>query len=433
MFSSARYACATLFPPKSSIYTQITRRLTNLGLRSSLSFPAYKRSNQPQESVCSNLRMGSLCAIDEPMQYPHISRDESVVDNYHGVLISDPYRWLEDPDAEEVKDFVEKQVKLTESLLQKCDTREKLREKITELFDHPRYNAPFRRGDKYFYFHNTGLQAQDVLYMQDSLDGEPQVLLDPNGLSEDGTVSLNIYDVSKNAKYLGYGLSSSGSDWIKEDATERERGRSDRSQGREGERESSLKSKGDWIVEVEGDGGRRRVTGLDRSHEGRQQVDWTGSKSREGENLDAGTETNVNLNHEVYYHFLGTDQSEDILCWRDSENPKYSFGTSVTDDGKYLLLYTAETCEPVNKVYYCDMSALANGLEGYRGRKDLLPFVKLIDNFDAEYGTIANDNTIFIFRTNKDAPKYKLVRVDLKKLKRMCLNQLLLLMVIKFY
>ncbi|KAF5956070.1 hypothetical protein HYC85_008926 [Camellia sinensis] len=269
-----------------------------MGLRSSLSFPAYKRSNQPQESVCSNLRMGSLCAIDEPMQYPHISRDESVVDNYHGVLISDPYRWLEDPDAEKVKDFVEKQVKLTESVLQKCDTREKLREKITELFDHPRYNAPFRRGDKYFYFHNTGLQAQDVLYMQvftiDSLDGEPQVLLDPNGLSEDGTVSLNIYDVSKNAKYLGYGLSSSGSDW-------------------------------------------------------------------------------------------------------------------------YLLLYTAETCEPVNKVYYCDMSALANGLEGYRGRKDLLPFVKLIDNFDAEYGTIANDNTIFTFRTNKDAPKYKLVRVDLKE------------------
>ncbi|KAL7263456.1 hypothetical protein ACSBR1_001584 [Camellia fascicularis] len=136
---------------------------------------------------------------------------------------------------------------------------------------------------------------------------------------------------------------------------------------------------------------------------------------KEGENLDAGTETNVNLNHEVYYHFLGTDQSEDILCWRDSENPKYSFGTSVTDDGKYLLLYTEETCEPVNKVYYCDMSALANGLEGYRGRKDLLPFVKLIDNFDAEYGTIANDNTIFTFRTNKDAPKYKLVRVDLKE------------------
>ncbi|KAF5955934.1 hypothetical protein HYC85_008790 [Camellia sinensis] len=396
MLSSARYACATVFPPKSSIYTQITRRLTNLGLRSSLSFPAYKRSNQPQKSLSSNPRMGSLCALDEPLQYPHIRRDESIVDNYHGVLISDPYRWLEDPDAEEVKDFVEKQVKLTESVLQKCDTREKLREKITELFDHPRYNAPFRRGDKYFYFHNTGLQAQDVLYMQvftiDSLDGEPQVLLDPNGLSEDGTVSLNIYDVSKNAKYLGYGLSSSGSDWVTIKVM----------------RVEDKKVEPDTLSWV-------KFSSVSWTHDNKGFFYSRYPAPKEGENLDAGTETNVNLNHEVYYHFLGTDQSEDILCWRDSENPKYSFGTSVTDDGKYLLLYTAETCEPVNKVYYCDMSALANGLEGYRGRKDLLPFVKLIDNFDAEYGTIANDNTIFTFRTNKDAPKYKLVRVDLKE------------------
>lgn len=150
---------------------------------------------------------------------------------------------LEDPDAEEVKEFVQKQVKLTGSVLEKCETREKLREKITKLFDHPRYDAPFRRADKYFYFHNTGLQAQNVFYVQvrvlqldlvelytpclvtnihrlslfviqDSLDGEPEVLLDPNALSEDGTVSLNTLSVSEDAKYLAYGLSASGSDWV---------------------------------------------------------------------------------------------------------------------------------------------------------------------------------------------------------------------------
>jgi prolyl oligopeptidase len=149
---------------------------------------------------------------------------------------------LEDPDAEEVKEFVQKQVKLTESVLEKCETREKLCEKITKLFDHPRYGAPFKRGDKYFYFHNTGLQAQSVLYVQvreleldlgevyvcallfgkeyshmfliqDSLDGEAEVLLDPNVLSEDGTVSLSSLSVSEGAKYLAYGLSTSGSDW----------------------------------------------------------------------------------------------------------------------------------------------------------------------------------------------------------------------------
>ncbi|KAG7971553.1 hypothetical protein I3843_07G140000 [Carya illinoinensis] len=140
--------------------------------------------------------MGSLCAVEEPLLYPTARRDESVVDDYHGVKVADPYRWLEDPDAEEVKRFVQKQVKLTESVLEKCESREKLREKITKLFDYPRYDAPFRRGDKYFYFHNTGLQAQNVLYVQDSLDGKPEVLLDPNVLSEDGTVSLNMLSVS---------------------------------------------------------------------------------------------------------------------------------------------------------------------------------------------------------------------------------------------
>ncbi|KAK8313588.1 hypothetical protein V6Z12_D01G117200 [Gossypium hirsutum] len=121
---------------------------------------------------------------------------------------------LEDPDAEEVKDFVQKQVKLTESVLQQCEAKDKLREKITKLFDHPRYEVPFKRGNKYFYFHNTGLQAQNVLYVQDSLEGEAQVLLDPNSLSEDGTVSLSSLSVSEDAKYLAYGLSSSGSDWV---------------------------------------------------------------------------------------------------------------------------------------------------------------------------------------------------------------------------
>lgn len=140
--------------------------------------------------------MGSVSALKEPLEYPIARRDDSVVDDYHGVKIADPYRWfsyfikfsfilfkfykrlfwryysiislprLEDPDAEEVKDFVQKQVKLTDSVLQQCEAKDKLREKITKLFDHPRYDVPFKRGNKYFYFHNTGLQAQNVLYVQ---------------------------------------------------------------------------------------------------------------------------------------------------------------------------------------------------------------------------------------------------------------------------
>jgi prolyl oligopeptidase len=158
--------------------------------------------------------MGSSSVFGEQLQYPATRRDDSVVDDYHGVKIGDPYRWLEDPDAEEVKEFVQSQVKLTDSVLEKCETKEKLRQNITKLIDHPRYDSPFRQGDKYFYFHNTGLQAQSVLYMQDNLDAEPEVLLDPNTLSDDGTVALNTFSVSEDAKYLAYGLSSSGSDWV---------------------------------------------------------------------------------------------------------------------------------------------------------------------------------------------------------------------------
>lgn len=146
--------------------------------------------------------MGSLCALEhEALQYPIARRDESVIDNYHGVVVPDPYRWyhfkigvlptfcffgswcinivetsycrvcfiycrLEDPDSEEVVEFVQKQVDLTETVLKKCETREKLRDNLTKLFDYPRYDVPFRRGDKYFYFHNSGLQPQRVLYLQ---------------------------------------------------------------------------------------------------------------------------------------------------------------------------------------------------------------------------------------------------------------------------
>ncbi|KAJ6406002.1 hypothetical protein OIU84_013879 [Salix udensis] len=337
--------------------------------------------------------MGSLSALNHPLQYPTARRDVSVIDDYHGVKIADPYRWLEDPDAEEVKEFVQEQVTLTESVLKTCDTREKLREKITKSFDHPRYYAPFKRGNKYFYFYNTGLQAQDVLYVQDCLEGEPEVLLDPNGFSKDGTVSLNTLSISEDAKYLAYGLSTSGSDWItiKVMHVENKIVEAD-----------TL----NWV----------KFTSISWTHDSKGFFYSRYPAPKEGENFDAGTETNASLYHELYYHFVGTEQAEDILCWRDPENPKYMFGAGVTDDGKYLLLYITESCDPVNKVYYCDMSAFSDGLEGFRGRTDdLLPFVKLIDNFDAQYQHIANDDTVFTFLANKDAPKYKIVRVDLKE------------------
>ncbi|KAL2346202.1 hypothetical protein Fmac_000202 [Flemingia macrophylla] len=336
--------------------------------------------------------MGSLSDLNLPLQYPLARRDDSVVEDYHGVNIPDPYRWLEDPDAEEVKEFVAKQVQLTDSVLQKCETREKLRESITKLFDHPRYDAPFRRANKYFYFHNTGLQPHNILYVQESLEGEAEVLLDPNVLSEDGTVSLSTLSVSEDAKYLAYALSSSGSDWTTIKVM--------RIEDRNVEPDTLS-----WV----------KFSSISWTHDNQGFFYSRYPAPKNGEVKDAGTETNANLHHQLYYHFLGTDQSEDILCWRDPENPKYTAGGSVTEDGKYLILHISEGCDPVNKLYYCDLSNLPNGLEGFRNENSLLPFVKLIDNFDAQYEAIANDDTVFTFLTNKDAPKYKIVRVDLKE------------------
>ncbi|GAU24927.1 hypothetical protein TSUD_311620 [Trifolium subterraneum] len=282
-----------------------------------------------------------MSALNEPLQYPAARRDDSIVDDYHGVKIADPYH----PDAEEVKEFVEKQVQLTNSVIQKCETRSKLNETITKLFDHPRYDAPFRRGNKYFYFHNTGLQPQDILYVQDSLDGKPEVLLDPNGLSEDGTVSLNTFSVSEDAKYLAYALSTSGSDW------------------------TTIKVK--------------RIE----------------DKNAEPDHLSWVKFSSISWTHDNKGFFYS----------------RYPAPKQVTEYYRYLLLYISEGCDPVNKLYYCDISNLPSILETFRSENSPHPFVKLIDNFDAKYDYIANDETVFTFLTNKDAPKYKLVRVNLKE------------------
>ncbi|KAK9755137.1 hypothetical protein RND81_01G005000 [Saponaria officinalis] len=346
--------------------------------------------------LTSSTRFSTSAAMSStfrhPLRYPLPRRDHSVVDDYFGVKVPDPYRWLEDPESEETKEFfVQNQVKITDELLQEFDLRDKLKDKITELFDYPRYYAPFKHGDKYFYFYNSGLQPQSVLYVQDNLDAKAKVLLDPNQLSDDGTVSLNTYSLSEDAKFLAYGLSSSGSDWVTIKVM----------------RVEDQKVEPDTLSWV-------KFSGITWTHDNKGFFYSRYPSPKEGQISDAGTETDSNLNNEVYYHFLGTDQSEDILCWKDPENPKHSFGADVTDDGKYLLLYTSENCEVVNKIYYLELATLSNGLEGFRGGKDLLPFTKLVDNFDASYGAVANDDTVFTFRTNKDAPKYKLVRVDLK-------------------
>ncbi|XP_062385621.1 prolyl endopeptidase-like isoform X2 [Sardina pilchardus] len=305
------------------------------------------------------------------------------VDDYHGVKICDPYVWLEDPDSEETKAFVEAQNQLTMPFLENCAVRTQFHRRLTELYDYPKYSCPYKRGNRYFYFHNQGLQNQDVLYVQDSLDGTATVFFDPNTLSEDGTVALKMGRLSEECEYFAYGLSTSGSDWV-----------------------TVRFIKADDLSPLPDVLERVKFSCLAWTHDAKG-VFYNCYPPQDGK--ADGTETTSNLNQKLYYHVIGTKQPEDVLVAEFPDNPKWHSGVTVSDDGRYALLSITEGCEPVNRLWYCDLQQLPNGIKG------MLPWVKLVDNFEAQYSYVTNEGSVFTFRTNLEAPRYRLINIDLQK------------------
>ncbi|KAK6474583.1 prolyl endopeptidase-like isoform X2 [Huso huso] len=314
-------------------------------------------------------------------KYPEARRDENKIDNYHGTEIPDPYAWLEDPDSEETKAFVEAQNELTMPFLEKCALRGKFTERMTELYDYPKYSCPYKRGNKYFFYHNTGLQNQSVLYIQDSLDSDPRIFFDPNKLSADGTVSLQMARLSEQCECFAYGLSGCGSDWVTVKFMT----------------VADQKELPDTLERV-------KFSCLSWTHDDRG-VFYNCYPRQEGK--ADGTETTTNLHQKLYYHVIGTDQSQDILVAEFPDNPKWQSTAEVSDDGRYVLLNIREGCKRVNRLWYCDLQLLPNGIKG------LLPWVKVIDNFDAKYSYITNEETVFTFLTNLDAPRSRVINIDL--------------------
>uniref|UniRef100_A0AAY5E887 Prolyl endopeptidase n=1 Tax=Electrophorus electricus TaxID=8005 RepID=A0AAY5E887_ELEEL len=302
------------------------------------------------------------------------------VDDYHGQKIPDPYSWLEDPDSEKTQAFVIAQNQLTLPFLDECPVRETFKERMTELYDYPKYSCPFKRGNRYFHFYNTGLQDQSVLYVQADLEAEPTVFLDPNTFSDDGTVALRGYTFSEDGEYLAYGTSASGSDWVEI---------------------HFLRVEGAEPLEDRLE--RVKFTCMSWTHDGKG-LFYNAYPDQEGKS--DGTETSTNLNQKLYYHVLGSPQSQDVLCAEFPDQPKWMSGAEVSDDGRYVLLSIREGCDPVNRLWYCDLDTVPDGITG------LLPWVKLIDNFDAEYEYVTNEGTVFTFKTNLDAPRYRLINVD---------------------
>lgn len=306
------------------------------------------------------------------IEYP-IARKADQIDLYHGVEVKDPFRWLEDPYSAETKAWIEAENKITFDYLQQIPAREKIKKRVTQLWDYEKFGIPFKEGDRYFYFKNDGLQNQSVLYTLKSLDSEPKALLDPNTISEDGTVALSGLAISKDGNLMAYGLSTAGSDWLEWQIKDIETG-------------LDLVDRIQWV----------KFSG----------VSWTSDNggffySRYDEPNEATKLEDVNYFQKLYYHKLGTPQAEDILIYDRQDEKEWGFNGGVTEDGRYLIISVWRGTDPRNLVFYLDL------------QEKNAKVIELINEFEVNYSFIDNDSSIFWFRTDLDAPRGKVIAIDI--------------------
>ena len=311
----------------------------------------------------------------QTLQYP-AARKSDVVDDYHGTRVPDPYRWLEDPDSPESRAWIEAQNRLTAAYLAEIPARATIRQRLTKLWNYPKYGAPFRKAGRYFFLKNDGLQNQSVLYKQASLEATPETLLDPNILSEDGTVALSTLAVSDNGRLLAYGTAASGSDWeefrVRDVVTARD-----------------LPDHLKWI----------KFSGASWTKDGAGFF-----YSRYPEPTDKAL-TDVNRFQRLYYHRLGTDQAQDVLVYERPDQPDWGMNAEVTDDGRYAVLTVWLGTDRRNRVYYRD-------LKDPRHPRITGEVVRLLDDFDASYAFVGNDGPVFYFLTDLDAPRKRVIAID---------------------
>jgi prolyl oligopeptidase len=319
-------------------------------------------------SGCMNTKTSTPSA---KLAYP-VTAKTNQVDDYHGVKVADPYRLLEDDNSAATKAWVQAENKLTFSFLDQIPERPAIKARLTKLWNYERYGVPQKQGGRYFLTRNNGLQNQSVLYTMASLDAEPALLLDPNTLSTDGTVSLAGYAISDDGNLLAYGLARAGSDWE------------------------------DWKV-------RDVRTGADLPDEIHwvkfSGASWTKDNlgfyySRFDEPAAGAAMTSVNQFQKLYYHRLGTPQTRDQLIYNRPDHADWNFNGNVTDDGHYLIINVSQGTDRRNRVYYRDLQDPAGKV------------VPLLDDFDAAYGFIDNVGSVFYFSTDLDAPRSRVLAID---------------------
>ncbi len=303
------------------------------------------------------------------LQYPKAAKD-GTVDEYFGEKVSDPYRWLENDTSAQTAAWVEAENKVTNAYLQKIPFREKLLKRLTELSSYERIGAPFKQNGKWYFYRNDGLQNQYVIYVKDQLDGEPRVFLDPNKLSTDGTVALKSLDFSNNGRWAAYAISRSGSDWQEFFVIDLATG-----ELTDDHIEWAKFSDASWL----GDG--FYYSAYDRPTEGKEF-------------------SNVNAGHKIYYHKIGTPQSDDVLFYQNPIEPKRFYNVEVNEDETLMYLYESGAGAG-NNLYVRDLR-----------QKDAL-FIQMTNDMDYFYSPLYDDGDRMYFFTNFGAPKGRIMTADI--------------------
>jgi prolyl oligopeptidase len=316
----------------------------------------------------------ALAAGAAALDYPKTKTVE-VVNDYFGTKVKDPYRWLEDDNSPQTKAWVEAENQVTFAYLAAIPERKAIEKRLTDLWSYERFGLPSKEGPWYVWSRNDGLQNQAVVYRAKSLDADGEVLIDPNTLAADGTVALGPTAYTDDGRYLAWASQSGGSDWL------------------------------EWHV-------REVASGKDLPDVVRWSkfsgAAWTkdGSGfyySRYAEPKQGDTLKGVNQNQKVYFHRVGTAQAADALVYERPDHPDWNLSADVTDDGRFLLVSQHEGTDPRTRVF-------VRNLQDPKGA--ISPF---LDAFDADYEPVANDGDLFYFLTDKDAPRYRVVAIDLRE------------------
>ena len=326
--------------------------------------------------------MVTLCLAEagkaQSFDYPP-SRQVEIVDDYQDVKISDPYRWLEDLNSAETRAWINAQNEIAIKYLESLPLREVFRKRITELWNYPKVSLPRREGGRLWYRRNSGLERQSVVYSRRDINAPRLMVIDPNQLSPDGSISLAQIAPSPNGKFLAYSLSEGGADWQTIHVRDLTTGR-------------DTADRVDWV----------RFSRIAWTHDGKGFFYSRFPTPPQGKHLEAALGI-----HSLHYHVVGTPQSKDRLIFERKAQPKWFVSSSVTDDGRYLIIRFSPGATPRNRLYYVDLGSP-------KQPKLEAPIKTIVDTEDAAYWTLGNVNSKLYLVTDLNAPKRRVIAVDLK-------------------